>query len=175
MTVIQWLTQNWRLVVGVVLLTITFAFGYNTGASSVQRAWDSEKSLLEQERKELAEKHRLKIQELEIQRDKDAQDITDYKRAHPSGGVHVPSRPCGRPASPVGGVQAPAAKEPLPADVARPDTASEPRVEQVDDTAIQKAFNTLDIAGQDISLEADLTVNDCRVMAEYLKSLSKEK
>ncbi|UOF78829.1 hypothetical protein [Caudoviricetes sp.] len=171
----MWIIQNWRLLAGGAILIGVFVFGFVTGASRVQAQWDSESLELEHDRLEKAEQDRKKIQELEIQHDKDEQTIRNFSTAHP-GGVRVPKAPRCRPSDTVGSVQTPAGSEPLSVGVEQ--AGGNDKLEDANaltqesyESAVQTAFDELDSKAKALTLEADLIVNDCRVMSDYLKSV----
>lgn len=146
-----WIIQNWKTIIGAIILLIVFATGWNFGEDSVTRKWEKEKAETQKELLEVAQKHAEMIQKLEVQHDKDQTDITDYKRTHPAS-LYLPKTACAGLTSAVSGVQATPGKESF-------------------SSGTQQAIDHYTAGVDALMLEADLVVNDCRVAMDYLKSL----
>lgn len=149
-----WLISNWKLVVSTALLLIAAASGFFAGKSYVQSQWDSDKLAMMEEASLMADTLAKKIQDLEVKGAKDEKTIRDYRRRNPTGGVHLPPTTCPGDTGPVGGVQRTAGDQPLP-------------------NPAQQAFDNYAAGTGDDALEADLTVNDCRIVFEWARSLKK--
>lgn len=149
-----WLISNWKLVVSIALLLVVAASGFFAGESHVQSQWDSEKLAMMEEASSMADTLAKKIQNLEIKGAKDEKIIRDYRRRNPTGGLHLPPTSCPGDTGPVGGVQGSAGNEPLP-------------------SGAQQAIDRYTASVDALMLEADLMVNDCRIVFEWARSLKK--
>jgi hypothetical protein len=147
-----WLLENWKTVVGVVLLATVFAFGRSTGASSVQNQWDSERAALLAEAQKKSERDAKKILELETTKNENLERIDGLLANNHALWLRVPKAPCPKPSDPGVGVPT------TPGDGAFP----------VDTQAAIEGYSR---AVDGLFAQCDKIVESCRVNAEYLKSL----
>lgn len=102
----------------------------------------------------MAETLAKRIQELEIKGAKDEETIRDYRKRNPSSGLRLPPPTCPGGTNPDGVVQGSSGSQSL-----------SDRAQQ----AIDRYTEGVDA----LMLEADLIVNDCRVVFEWAKSMKK--
>lgn len=146
----MWILQNWKLIAAASIIATAYYVGWNMGSSSVEKDWNEEKAATQKELTEVAKKHAEVIQALEVQHDKDQLDI-DYLRAHPRK-LYLPATSCKPVANPVSSTETVAGTEPLP-------------------VSPQQAIDRYTNGVGELMYQADSVVNDCILMAEYLKSL----
>lgn len=154
MTLLTWILQNWRLVVGCALLTIVFVFGYTTGAQHVKRQWDVEISIHMKEALAAQAKNQTLVAQLEETKNANLEKVTALEHDIAAMRVRLPS-----PTRTGSVPQATAAIGSPP--------ATAPTCEFPEQVQTEFAAFTAEVGA--IVRDADEVVEQCRVITEWSK------
>jgi len=135
---------------------IGIVFGFAGGAYFVKTLWVSEKLMLEEEKAAFLKQTSAKIAQLEMEKSKNEEIIRGFSATHNPVRVQLPRSDCKRFAGTAGSVQETARDESLP-------------------NPAQQAFDRYAKGTGDDALEADLAINDCRVMQSFLLEVMQRK
>lgn len=150
----MWVTfviQNWKTILGAVLIVGSFLTGYFKGSDSVKRDWDLDIHLRVKEQLAFVEKNQKLIVALEETKNENLKIVNQLADVTRAVRVRVPTTACVRSTpTPSRSEDVPAASGVVPA-------------------TSQETFDSFRSGLESDALEADRIVEDCRVVVDWAK------